>query len=667
VKLSETTLAAVAVATFVLLVETLSVVFLEGPHYVELVRHGATAPLLWSTYAGIFLVPVLLVWAIEAIWPGRRSRRRGSTAVLVLCAMLLPLSHAPTVLGPGIRRALTDPRLLSAAVVVVLVAAVWLVRASRAGRRRAFEAVTALLVVAVAALAVANVCLILRSADQVLSVAGIRLLAVGILASLAGAVPLLAAFRGALHHAAKRRFALAALLYTVAYALVVLFTPAGKPDLRAAVSASAQSRPSILLVVVDTLRRDHVTADPRGLTPGIARLANEGIWFERAYAPSPWTTPSFASIYTSTHPSRHNAGYRDPTWGFRRPMARALPTLAEVLSQAGYWTGSVSTNPHLSRSFGLDRGFHVYRNVITAWTYHAVLAALRERGWLPGRGTYYVVARDQTARARRLIRAARDSGRPFFAVVHYMDPHSPYDAPETLGAAPVDAVSMEDRYRAEVAYADHYVGRLLDGLREEGLYDDLLVVVTSDHGEELTELRQNPPNGRRVRDHGHTLFNEAIRVPLAVKLPGDARAGTHRSDLVSLIDLAPTILEVAGLEAPEGFAGRSLLEEWTGARPRLLFSEGIAHGPEQKACVRDNDKVILHALPPHPDYASAYDLSSDPGEKHPLAVVDGDGRYLEMYDLLVGFIRSQESVADTSSVEIDPHVLRQLRALGYVD
>lgn len=668
-KFREAIFGSLAVATFVLVVETLVVLVLTGAHYAGLLRQHATSLRLWSAYAGIFLVPGAALWLLVAAASRVRTPHRPLAAVLLLAALALPLVHAPTVLGPALRRAYTDPRALGAVAVVMIVVSVWLLRAIKRGKRRPFYAVAVALAVVTAGLSVVDVCMILRSADQVLSAAGMRHVVLGVSGAALIALPLLVAFVRAIRGPAVRWLAGALGFYAAAYAAIVAFTPTAPQKLPSPETGSLSGAPSILMIVVDTLREDVVSGpdDPSGLTPNIERLARDGVWFEEAYAPSPWTTPSFASILTSTYPSTHHAGHRDPVWGFRNPMTRSLPTLTEILSGAGYWTGAATTNPHLARQFGLYRGFHVYRNLISAWTYHAVLAALRERGLLPGHGTFYLVGRDQTTRTEELIRRGRESGRPFFVLAHYMDPHSPYHAPEIVGNAPENPSSMVEDYRAEVAYSDHYVGELLQELRDKGLYDDMMVILTADHGEELTELRQNPPNGRRVRDHGHTLFNEALRIPLVVKYPGNAGAGTARSDLVSLIDLAPTILHVVGLDPPEEFIGRDLLEGDDAGGDRILFAEGIAHGPEQKSCVRGTDKVILHSLPPHEDYARAYDLAADPGEKDPLPVDAEDGRFIPLYHALVDFTLSQEAITDTNAVEIDPHILRQLKALGYVN
>jgi len=668
-KFREAIFGSLAVATFVLVVETLVVLVLTGAHYAELLRQHATSLKLWGVYAGIFLVPGLALWLLVVAASKIRTAHRPFSALLLLAALALPLAHAPTVLGPALRRAYADPRALGAAAVVAVAVIVWLFRAMKRGKRGPFYWVAAALAVVIAGLSVVDVCMILRAADQVLSVAGIQRVVLGVTGAVVIALPLLLAFVRTIRGAAAPWLAAAFGFYAAAYAGIVAFTPTAPPELPPPGNTVLSGAPSVLMIVVDTLRKDVVSApdDTSGLTPNIRRLARDGVWFDEAYAPSPWTTPSFASILTSTYPSTHHAGHRDPAWGFRNPMTSSLPTFTEVLSAAGYWTGAATTNPHLARQFGLYRGFHVYRNLISAWTYHAVLAALRERGLLPGHGTFYLVGRDQTTRIEDLIRRGRESGRPFFVLAHYMDPHSPYHAPEIVGNAPENPSSMVEDYRAEVAYSDHYVGKLLQDLRDEGLYDGMMVILTADHGEELTELRQNPPNGRRVRDHGHTLFNEALRIPLVVKYPGNSGAGTVRSDLVSLIDLAPTILHVVGLDPPDEFIGHDLLEGDDAGGDRILFAEGIAHGPEQKSCVRGTDKVILHSLPPHEDYARAYDLAADPGEKDPLPVDAEDGRFIPLYDALVDFTLSQEAITDTNAVEIDPHILRQLKALGYVN
>jgi len=519
-------------------------------------------------------------------------------------------------------------------------------------------------VAAIAGLALAGQFLNLRLASQLTSGAGLREFLIALVAAWLFAVPLLLSLRRGLN------WVLGAFsFYTAAFLAVTLGVPPGQPGLPAGGEVVSPRPPSVLLIVLDTLRADAVSRadDPAGLTPNLARFSEEAIDFRRAYATAPWTAPSFGSLATSVYPSRHHMGEREPGRGFKYPLAEELPTLAEVFSAAGYWTGAVLTNGFLSRRFGMDRGFLVYEDLVTVFDYHPALFGLTERGLFPWRGQPYVIARDQTARIQKLVRWGQESGRPFFVLAQYMDPHYPYRAPEKLGNAPRECRDMLDHYRAEVAYCDFYLGELLAWLQERQLYDDLLIVVTSDHGEEFFESRWDTEDGERAHDHGHTLFDELLHVPLLIKRLQGQEGGGGRTEYVSLLDVPPTILALAGLSIPDDFAGRPLFAAEASPSDRVLMAEGMLYGAEQKAAMRGADKVIVPELPPSRELAQAYDRRLDPGEVLPLDLAAAPARFDSLFSLLAEYVRGAAAPAGTTGVEIDPRLRQQLRSVGYLE
>ncbi|UCE87113.1 MAG: sulfatase [Deltaproteobacteria bacterium] len=311
---------------------------------------------------------------------------------------------------------------------------------------------------------------------------------------------------------------------------------------------------SAVLIVIDTLRADHLGAygHARPTSPNIDRWSKRGALFEQALASSPWTLPSFGAIYTGRHPSQHRAGQLIVRQPPERTFARldaATPTLAERLSERGYATAAVVTNPFLHPSFGIARGIESYDYVRGDARRNRRASAVVDRAlrWLDGR-----------------------DARPFLLVVHCFDPHLAYDPPPSVrgrftagytgslelplnpllqiraGRVELDAADrrfIEAAYDEELLFVDAQVGRLLDGLEARGLLTDTLVMLTSDHGEEFFE--------HDGFEHGHSAYQELLHVPLVVWGPG-VRPG-RISPPVSHVDLVPTLLDALGQPVPESY------------------------------------------------------------------------------------------------------------------
>jgi arylsulfatase A-like enzyme len=304
------------------------------------------------------------------------------------------------------------------------------------------------------------------------------------------------------------------------------------------------TRPNVIVYLVDTLRSDHlgVYGYNRDTSTALDAFARDAVVFDRAYSPSAWTRPACASLLTGLNPQRHRAMTREDTLGTE------IELLSEHLQALDYRTAGVVSNPNVIALWGFDQGFDWFEDVPAA-THHARADVVNE------------------AVFRRLN--ALGVG-PFFLYVHTMDPHGPFDPPppfdvkyprhrkrairpsRILPGTPrsivEDAVSA---YDGEIAFTDLHFGRLLDRLKADGLYESALIVFAADHGE---ELHDHGGGG-----HGHTLFQELVRVPLLVKLPANAHAGRRVETSVSLIDVVPTILGLLGVKQPDGLDGIDLL------------------------------------------------------------------------------------------------------------
>jgi arylsulfatase A-like enzyme len=313
----------------------------------------------------------------------------------------------------------------------------------------------------------------------------------------------------------------------------------------AAIGAASACRPArdsnarvVVLISIDTLRADHLRLHGGAVAaPHIESLAGDGSLYRSAFAHSPQTLPSHASMLTGLLPFQHGA--RDNV-GFT--LTQGVTTLAERLKRTGYATGAAVSSYILRKETGLDRGFDHYESAFDVGAGPEVTIAQVQR------------AGDETLKiARDWI--AKHEGGPLFFFLHLYEPHTPYEPPSPYRE------QYAHPYDAEIAYSDALVGNFLDFLKARGLYEPALIVLTSDHGEGLGDHGE--------QEHGIFLYQGVARVPLVVKWPGNQRAGTRVSAAVQLIDLAPTIAAVTGVETDS--AGR--------ARPLDLFGVDVSTVP----------------------------------------------------------------------------------------
>lgn len=444
--------------------------------------------------------------------------------------------------------------------------------------------------------------------------------------------------------------------------------PTGSPTAQA-----GQGRPNVVLIVVDTLRADALSCfGGSNETPHLDVLAGEGTLYAQAIVQASWTKPSFGTIFTSLYPSSHTAV--DEV----RPLPRAATTLPELLSENGYLTVGLANNIYLSPGFQFDQGFSEYRYLEPAFYaganhYAANLAVYVPLEWLHRRWLgdrlsvryFYHNAQEVSDAAIAWLEANQQNR--FFLFLHYMDPHSPYFEHPYDGQGflmwqdgPLDAAyapQVRQVYDGEVRYMDREVGRVLEWLRQERLYDQALIVFTADHGEEFQE--------HGGWDHGLTLYEEQIHVPLIVKYPGGERAGQVITDLARALDIAPTILDVAGLPIPAAMQGRSLYA--AGEALPYAFSETERDGNLVRTVRGDRHKWI-RANPGNPrglPSEALFDLQVDPGERSNLVVVSPD-----IAERLEGILQQVMALARAERLAVEEGALdsgaeEMLQRLGY--
>lgn len=499
--------------------------------------------------------------------------------------------------------------------------------------------------------------------------------------------------------------------------------------------ASARATPVILLTV-DTLRWDAVgfaraapsqTENPvrpltasGSLTPNLDAFARDAIVYEQARASAPWTLPSFASIHTGLAPDVHGA-----TRAESRVPSKVV-TLAERMRESGRTTVAFGANAFLRPQSNLDQGFDTYEfyprppvSFLGGWILDRVL---------PRAFRTDVTTADLADLACGYVARRAADGAPFFLWLHIFDPHAPYDPPPEFAPARPDDVtihpaseyadafrsgrfvpSLAERrylrklYEAEVRYVDRELGRFFEALRRSGLYDRCLIVFASDHGEEFFE--------HDGFEHGHSVYDEVIRVPLAIKLPkapGAAAGGRRVTTPVSLEQLMPTMLAWCGKIEEEV----SLSESTRGARSSAA-PQGARAGlgytptsPDPERAGRTDAEASSHVLPLQdgdaaaPAFASGllyyenrdavvfdgfkytrtrvgrgealFDLAADPGEHVNLAasrpdLLDRGGSLLNAHQAASKRTREALGLTAGETITLDAETRRRLKALGYIE
>ncbi len=463
------------------------------------------------------------------------------------------------------------------------------------------------------------------------------------------------------------------------------------------------AKPDVIVILVDALRADRLGTygHDGNLSPTMDSVAAEGLTFNYCVAPAPWTLPSVATLFTSYYARVHGAvSYRvvadmeDGRRAEQSVLSDRFDTLAEVLQAVGYQTAGFVAAKFLRAGYGFDQGFDHYDTSFAENTVRGELVNAALFDWL-----------DED----------RDASKPLFLYLHYMDVHGPYNAAprftdplmEQLEANPnKQLLSSREfaelrpylkqpppdasdpgryerlkayreywiaRYEAGVAEMDFYLGQLIEGLKQRGLWDQAYVILMADHGEALCE--------HGLWGHGYSQYQTDLHVPLILRWPGVLPAGKRIRRLASLIDVMPTLLEQLRLPSGENLQGVSLVDhisETLPDAPLLRFAEAVKSGADQAAVFADSTKLMVTALPSHPlpdgtmsratVRQQLFNLATDPGEQY-----DVSGQYAaqvrQLTQLLNAMIRTSLTTKPGLVVPKKPvadETVEQLKAIGYV-
>ncbi len=453
---------------------------------------------------------------------------------------------------------------------------------------------------------------------------------------------------------------------------VVLVAGFASAQLRSATSPAGSDPPSVVLVSIDTLRPDRLSGggEPRGTSPQIDRFVREGILYPEAIAVSPGSAASHAALLTSRYPVSNGV------WSNFSVMDESVTTLAEILRERGYRTGGFVTNTFLGRRFRFDQGFDAYIEsgrverleepspsvMFRSLALVQIVDRLRSR-LTPGYDPSFETA----------LRWIRESTRPTFWFVHLMDVHSPYAPPHPygprFGAEATGAATgplgrrrnrfgwrpSEEAYLAEIRFADAKIGRLRRQLEELGLLDTAVVILTSDHGENLLD---HVPNF----SHGQTMFDSTLRILAAIRWPGASDRGTLDSRVFENVDVLPTLADALAWEMPDDWEGRSFRDP--GAEERAmtftqLNRDFAARAARWKLVLKESGERELYAL------------ATDPGEREGVAPSPEEIARVEselaqwIAEHATDLYRDRSQVVDPD--ELSPETVEKLRALGYLD
>jgi arylsulfatase A-like enzyme len=412
--------------------------------------------------------------------------------------------------------------------------------------------------------------------------------------------------------------------------------------------APASDSPDVLLIIVDTLRADHIGAYgyEHPVSPTLDAFSEQAVVFEQAGSPASWTLPAFGAFMTGQYPSGHGAGHNDGERNTQSPLRSDIPTLAERMAAAGYRTGGIVTNPYLKRSFGISRGFETYSDALGLAHMPMFVQPLRMLT-IPVMGGRYFYRPADLMVDEAIAWWQAMSGGPRFLMLHLMDPHDPYNPPskDLAAVGQRHADPDENAYDAEIRFTDREIGRLLEQVDLSRTW----VIITSDHGDSFGEhegayAHENFPHTR----HGHTLYQELLHVPLIVAGP-DTEPG-RVSRVVRAFDVVPTLLQAAGAQPIEGPA-QHLFQATT---ETAAGAQAMRFGTEKSAVRLGKMKLIRTR-----EGDELYDLSEDPAELNNLApsspsiVTD-----LEPYLPAAG--------EQTQAPTLDAETRSQLEALGYV-
>jgi len=431
---------------------------------------------------------------------------------------------------------------------------------------------------------------------------------------------------------------------------------------------------NIVLVILDTVRADALGCygNPDNPTPHIDEVAAQGVRFDQAISTSGWTVPAVASLLTGTWPTIHGAFGKGTDLKFT-VIRDEVPTAAEVLKAKGYNCLGFANAAFVSPMLHFDRGFDVFDHT---YAYN-----------------WNVRRADETidAAVKLIGEHRRDSN---FVMIHLFDAHLDFDPPGDyatkhtggrsdpptpltmdvckalqtgdgmLPPVPEDIQYVKGVYQGEVDFIDAQIGRLVTELKSMGIYDQTTLILVADHGEEFWE--------HGGFEHGHTLYDELVRIPLIVKLPGGTTPARRVvDDQVRIVDIMPMVFELVGVDQPPSFIGQSLMPLIMGepAKPRIAYSESTLYGGEKLSWRAGDYKYIIDIAPIVENRVELYNLQRDPGET--LNLVESEANIAErlhtdMLSFFQGIVKQSGEMSRPESADMSPKNIEQLRSLGYI-
>jgi arylsulfatase A-like enzyme/disulfide bond formation protein DsbB len=417
-------------------------------------------------------------------------------------------------------------------------------------------------------------------------------------------------------------------------------------------AADAPDRPDVLLVIIDTLRADHVGVYGHSVdtTPNLDGFAANGLRYAHAGSPASWTLPSFGAFATGRYPNGHGAGLNNGDKNTQSALDPDVPTLAEQMAERGYRTGAIVTNPYLKQSFGIARGFDSYSDALGLAHMPMFVQPLRMLT-IPVMGGRYFYRPADIMVSEAIEWWEAMEGGPRFLMLHLMDPHDPYNPPskhrDAIGSP--HGMAVLNQYDQEIHFTDAELGRLLDRVGP-----NVLTVVTSDHGDTFGEHEDPYPQDHwPFTRHGHTLYQELTHVPLMVRGPGVEPGVVERP--VRAFDVVPTILAVAGAESLP--TDGTVLTEVVGSPEsdeRAVGAQAMRFGSEKRSARLGPWKLIETRWGDE-----LYNLSTDPSELRNLST-----EHPEEASRLRMHLPDHRDATTTQT--IDAETAKQLEALGYM-
>jgi arylsulfatase A-like enzyme len=416
---------------------------------------------------------------------------------------------------------------------------------------------------------------------------------------------------------------------------------------------STSNHKNVLLIVLDTLRADHlgVYGYERDTSPNLDAFARENILFKNAITTSPWTPPSLATFFTGLYPVAHGVmppNGREEAAAVFHKLSSDLTTAAEFFKQKGYQTSGITPNPWITKTFGYDQGFDSYKEFIRAPAGKITEEAFGE--------------------LERLSKEAK----PFFFYLHYLDPHDPYSPPDRFklynaqkSSYPYDERTQElvNLYDGEIRYMDATLGQLFEKLRALNLYEDMVIVIVGDHGEQFKE--------RGDQGHGFRLHQEEVHVPLMVRSGEPHRVVDFT---VSTVDVFPTMLELAGFEIPTGIQGVSLKNDENSRERMGVLSEILRKYNQKSITTFEGEKLIIDfgALENKEGSlatmvgAGLFDRTIDPGERAAIENTEKVKELLKVFEELYTMASGSSPAKAKEETTVSDETVKQLKSLGYL-